>query len=250
MNWVGGSRNRVMLKSDARKQREFFEKKKMQEKIKNLGLTAGTQRPVTGSMDLVTLFIVNQIAAKKDTKNNHKVTHLSQEKGALGSTNEDPLELPMSPCSPSRLSLVESQPQYSVQTLGFRKRKHYLSDLHNNRQLSPVLESNFSDCSASDYRHVLSDTHSPFSSATPGSSSGRFLVGQRGEFKPFSQPREVRQGDPWLTVSHGSQLKVQNPPVSRDNFDSKESSHPDKEEKHETALMGFVNEEYRSKGKH
>ncbi|XP_064199049.1 uncharacterized protein LOC135259083 isoform X1 [Anguilla rostrata] len=220
MNWVGGSRNRCMLKNDARKQREFFEKKKMQKRIEHLGLAADPQGAATGSIDLVTLFIVNQIAAKKENKYSHKVTHLSQRKGARWPIHEDTLELPMSPCSPSRLCLMESQPQYSVQ----RKRKQHLSEWNNNRQLSPVLESNMSDCSASDYRHIISDTFSPLSSATSGSLSGTFPVGQRGEFKPFCQPREVREANPWPAISHGSQLKVHYPPVSRVQFGGTESS--------------------------
>ncbi|XP_061109134.1 uncharacterized protein LOC133135847 isoform X1 [Conger conger] len=161
----------------------------------------------------------------------------------------------MSPCSPSRLCLMESQPQYSVQ----RKRKHHLSELHNNRQLSPVLESNFSDCSASDYRHVVSDTFSPLSSATSGSRSGTFPVGQRGEFKPFSQPRDA---SPWSAMSHGAH-KVRYPPVSRVQFGSTESSFistqksrghattgcflrlsKDEENDEETALMDFDSGEY------
>lgn len=127
---------------------EFFEKRKMQQKLKNMGIPVPAPslgNTSSGSLDLMTLFIVNQIAAKKACKgeihsprspeNNNRI-HLSlrmandvnrkcscfsdpPKAAVLGSCKagarhkrKDPLVLSMSPCSPSRLCLVEGQSEY------------------------------------------------------------------------------------------------------------------------------------------
>uniref|UniRef100_A0A8C5FNY7 Uncharacterized protein n=1 Tax=Gadus morhua TaxID=8049 RepID=A0A8C5FNY7_GADMO len=168
MNWVGGARSRYMMRGDTKKQREFFEKKKMNSKLHNLGIPVTTSHKGTGSgsMDLVTLFIVNQIAAKKEIKDKPVVTVLGDGKGRM---KNRPLELPMSPGSPSQLSLSESEPYYSVQRV--KRRKPLMSDAFRCQQLSPVLESSFSEHKSSDpvKRHV-SPGLSPSSLACSASS--------------------------------------------------------------------------------
>ncbi|XP_041724509.1 uncharacterized protein LOC121554862 isoform X3 [Coregonus clupeaformis] len=262
MNWVGGSRNRFMMRNDMKKQREFFEKKKMQRKMKTLRMPTSPKGASSGSMDLVTLFIVNQIAAKKENNNQPKITHITDDKGGPKSMREGPLELPMSPCSPSRLSLVESQPLYSVQAV--RKRKHCIPNGFTCRQLSPVLESNMSDTCTSDYQQHIQDTLSPFSSASSSVSSsgaGLFSLQQRAQvlpqphcsprppwdtstseqpqFRPFSQPGGRRECAPWATGPSGpKQQQNMTPPVSRVLFGGTE---PDSTETRDHAMhtVGF-----------
>ncbi|KAK0155246.1 Craniofacial development protein 2 [Merluccius polli] len=139
----------------------------MKQRLQNLGLS----EPTSGNMDLVTLFIVNQIAAKKEIKDPPKVTVLREDKGLAKNMKNRPLELPMSPGSPSQLSLSESEPYSSVQSV--KKRKHCFPDGFKCQQLSPVLESTFSDHSSSEpVQHHLPHPLSPFSSSSACSGQG------------------------------------------------------------------------------
>ncbi|XP_077450414.1 uncharacterized protein redic1 isoform X1 [Stigmatopora argus] len=117
MNWVGGSRHRLMMRNDAIKQREFFEKRRMQNKL-NIREVETSSSPKTinsspktsstSSLDLVSHHVANQITKKKEVKDRLALVVRSKG-GKKQGTNH--LILPMSPGSPSRLSLDESQSQ-------------------------------------------------------------------------------------------------------------------------------------------
>ncbi|XP_058883175.1 uncharacterized protein C12orf40-like isoform X2 [Acipenser ruthenus] len=224
MNWVGGSRSRFMFKNDTRKQKEFFEKKKLQKKMKLLGISASPQKDNAGSMDLVTLFVVNQISAKKENSIVPKKAVLVDiNKGAERPVGQHALELPMSPCAPSRLCLEESQPHHSIQDYGLgRKKKHFSKGVNlKYRQLSPVMESKFSDCSNIDYQCRVTDNFSPYTSSASCSSLLKYPTKEnlqtnhpwesfcnekeQTQFMPFSHPRGNSTAAFWMPVSNGTQ---------------------------------------------
>ncbi|XP_030576405.1 uncharacterized protein redic1 [Archocentrus centrarchus] len=248
MNWVGGSRNRLVMRNDSKKQREFFEKRKMQQKLKNMGISLPSPSPGdagSGNVDIMTLFIVNQIAAKKGCKDPPKVAVLSSCKGGVRRKRKEPLVLPMSPCSPSQLCLVEGQPEYSVQ--GSRKRKNVIPQGFKCQQLSPLLESGFSDNSASDYQPAVPDLPSPFSSTSSASlGQGIFplqlnlqkqsqtphhpspapwdtsVLLQTKAFYPFSQPRCMTNTSPWSCKANETFFQLETPTASQVFFSSPE----------------------------
>ncbi|XP_063073105.1 uncharacterized protein LOC134463770 isoform X1 [Engraulis encrasicolus] len=230
MNWVGGSRKRIMMKNDTKKQREYFAQKRLQKKLQTLGLPTSPKREGSGSMDLVTLFIVNQIASKKPTNIQPKVAHFKDLKGPKKAKPGELLALPMSPCSPSRLALAEAQPIHSTsfeRERSFTKKKKYNYTLFKQPELSPVLESNMSDLSASDYQHSVRDSFSPFSvSSTASSSSAAGLFpshqpthshtapshplpwdtnsqSEHSQFNPYLPPSGGRERELWLADQAG-----------------------------------------------
>ncbi|XP_041935534.1 uncharacterized protein LOC121697836 isoform X2 [Alosa sapidissima] len=198
--------SRIMMKNDTKKQREYFAKKRLENKLQTLGLPTSPKRESTGSMDLVTLFIVNQIATKKTKASQPKVTHFRELKGPNRARPGQLLALPMSPCSPSRLPLAEVQPLHSTpferERTFVKKRKTHFS-LFKQPELSPVLESNLSDISAPDYQHHVRDSFSPYSVASPASVSSAGLF-------PSHQPSRTHihtSPNPWdITQPERSQF--------------------------------------------
>ncbi|XP_019399509.1 PREDICTED: uncharacterized protein C12orf40 homolog [Crocodylus porosus] len=127
MNWVGGSRSRIILKQERRKQKEFFEKKKLRSKMKLLGVSS-SPKSSTVSLDLLNLYVVNQIASKKDnTESIRKPVHVDMTRGIKIPVKRYNMELPVSPQRASyKTNLDDIQNRVQQQVLDNR-RKH-LSD--------------------------------------------------------------------------------------------------------------------------
>ncbi|PWA14665.1 hypothetical protein CCH79_00014379 [Gambusia affinis] len=207
---------------------EFFAKRKLQQKLKTLVVTPPVSSAgdiSSGSTDLLTLFVVNQIASKKTNQEPPKVAVFGRSKGSKPWRNE-PLVLPMSPCSPSNLSLADSPAQFRNQ-----KTKEFAED-----HTWTVPESAFSDNSASDYL--------PHTSPSTSFASGRGLFPlqtneqkqsltlsqplshyspplwdtsalQQADVVPFSQPRGMTNPISWSVRSKPSSFQLETPTPSQ-----------------------------------
>ncbi|XP_066525681.1 uncharacterized protein [Hoplias malabaricus] len=277
MNWMGGPRSRVMKSSDVKKQKEFFEKKRKQKSLNQAVPPASPKGDNAGNIDMLTMFIVNQIALKKEKSGKPKLTHLTSSKDTHKFMSQKPIELPMSPCSPSCLSLVESEPHYSVHTVGLKKRKQGLMGDFHFKALSPVMEVNHSDNSALDYKqrpHHHKGSVSSFSSASPTPSEAfhprahisppyswepSCMENSQVNFVPFSELLAVSEHAPWTAGPHQTQA-IHISPASEIQFrrtlhSTETSIHSSNEyppnllegnnEQDESLFLGFNHEDYR-----
>ncbi|XP_055436709.1 regulator of DNA class I crossover intermediates 1 isoform X3 [Bubalus kerabau] len=110
MNWVGGSRTRVLIKQERRKQKEYFEKKRLKSKMKLLGVLSPVKNS-TVSLDLLNLYMVNQISCqKKISETVRKPMHVNMNKDIKMPLRKHDIELPMSPnCVPSKLCIDDTE---------------------------------------------------------------------------------------------------------------------------------------------
>ncbi|XP_077117165.1 regulator of DNA class I crossover intermediates 1 isoform X3 [Ranitomeya variabilis] len=107
MNWVGGSRSRMMFKQERQKQREFFEKKKMKSKLKLLESSYPTKASL--SLDLLNLHVVNQISKRKEKSKYPQHVELCRRKDTFSDVRMN-AQLPMSPITvPSKICLDDSE---------------------------------------------------------------------------------------------------------------------------------------------
>ncbi|XP_077726575.1 regulator of DNA class I crossover intermediates 1 isoform X2 [Canis aureus] len=110
MNWVGGSRTRVLIKQERRKQKEYFEKKRLKSKMKLLGVSSPVKNS-TVSLDLLNLYMVNHISCQKKTPETvRKPIHVNMYRDIKMPLRKHNLELPMSPdCVPSNLCIDDTE---------------------------------------------------------------------------------------------------------------------------------------------
>ncbi|XP_022080207.1 uncharacterized protein LOC110973599 isoform X2 [Acanthaster planci] len=114
MNWVGGARNRLKMKDEKQRQKEFFEKMRYGNKVRQLSRSSAPQKAkLPASLDLLSLQAADYSATKfrksdtmKSSKSKVKKVELDRSKGLFPfHHHHDDLELPMSPCAPSKLQL-------------------------------------------------------------------------------------------------------------------------------------------------
>uniref|UniRef100_A0A8C8Z4S6 Regulator of DNA class I crossover intermediates 1 n=1 Tax=Prolemur simus TaxID=1328070 RepID=A0A8C8Z4S6_PROSS len=119
MNWVGGSRTRVLIKQERRRQKEYFEKNRLKLKKELLGVSSPVKNS-TVSLDLLNLYMVNQISCKKKTHETvRKPVHVNMNRDIKMPLRNYDLELPMSPnCVPSKLCLDDTENNINCQRVG------------------------------------------------------------------------------------------------------------------------------------
>ncbi|XP_076860868.1 uncharacterized protein redic1 [Brachyhypopomus gauderio] len=196
-----------MKKSDTKKQREFFEKRRMQKRQNHLRPPSSPKEGNTVNMDLLTMFIVNQISFKKEHTGKPKI-HQADLKGPHKSMSQRPLELPMSPCSPSALNLANSQSQCSPHIPGLKKRKSSLFEEYKFKVMSPLQECSLSLCSSAS--SVSSETYNLHPRLTPCISCPSPWT---SSCTNAPQPEGVCEYDPCTARSFQTQTPQPSPPM-------------------------------------
>ncbi|XP_057879285.1 uncharacterized protein C12orf40 homolog [Melospiza georgiana] len=140
MNWVGGSRSRIILKQERRKQKEYFERKKLKSKMKLLEVSSPKSSAV--SLDLLNLYVVNQISTKKEnTENLRKPVHIDITEDEKKPIRRHNLELPTSPPRTQHKSNLDDL-QSRLQKQVLESRRQHLSEKvkHRHKLIPQVME--------------------------------------------------------------------------------------------------------------
>ncbi|KAG6936046.1 chromosome 12 orf 40 [Chelydra serpentina] len=194
--------------------------------MKLLGVSS-PPKSSTVSLDLLNLYVVNQISTKKDTADRvRKPVHVDLNRGLKTPTRRKNIELPMSPqCTSSKIGLHDLQNRIQQQVLENR-RKHLADKMKYQPQLSQVMESTCTDSSLEHLHNLAADCNSyPVSSSVSWSSNYKqspeqnFRTNlacspwevsyeeekQSKQFLPFSQPGNIISQDPWVSKSQNRQ---------------------------------------------
>ncbi|XP_063165426.1 regulator of DNA class I crossover intermediates 1 [Candoia aspera] len=113
---------RIMLTKERRKQKDFFEKEKLKSKMKLLGVSPFKSSAV--SLDLLNLYVVNQISTKKEnTDNIRKPIHVDINREIQIPLRKQNVEFPKSPeCRPTKLFLDNIQHRIQKEILDNRRK--------------------------------------------------------------------------------------------------------------------------------
>ncbi|XP_061875944.1 uncharacterized protein C12orf40 homolog [Colius striatus] len=141
LSTISSFRSRVILKQERRKQKEFFEKKKLKSKMKRLGVSSPKSSAV--SLDLLNLYVVNQISTKDDnTENIRKPVHIDIIEDVKVPVRRHNIELPTSPIRPQPMSNLDDI-QNRLQQQVLDSRRQHLSEKvkyqHNSSQVTGLM---------------------------------------------------------------------------------------------------------------
>ncbi|XP_015707088.1 uncharacterized protein C12orf40 homolog isoform X2 [Coturnix japonica] len=208
--------SRVILKQERRKQKEFFEKKKLKSKMKLLGVSSPKSSAV--SLDLLNLYVVNQISTKKDSTGNlKKPVHVDITENVKAPFRRNNIELPRSPLrNQFAAHLDDIKNRLQEQVLDSR-RQHLLEKEKYQRKLTQVTELTYAECMGHEDNTASALSTCPLSPSIFWSSNcaqyseesfNTNLMGdpweQTYEDKLKKQSRTISEQDPW-TSNHSSQ---------------------------------------------
>ncbi|XP_043352621.1 uncharacterized protein C12orf40 homolog isoform X3 [Dermochelys coriacea] len=194
--------------------------------MKLLGVSSPSKSS-TVSLDLLNLYVVNQISTKKDTADRvRKPVHVDLNRGLKTPTRRQNIEFPMSPqCTSSKIALDDIQNRIQQEVLENR-RKHLADEMKYQPQVSQVMESTCTNSSLEHLHNLAADCNSyPASSSVSWSSNYKQATEQNfrtnlacspwevaykeekpsEQFLPFSQPGNIISQDPWVSKSENRQ---------------------------------------------
>ncbi|XP_029472925.1 uncharacterized protein C12orf40 homolog isoform X2 [Rhinatrema bivittatum] len=225
MNWVGGSRTRIMLKQERRRQKEFFEKKKLKSKMELLEVSTSPPKTNSVSLDLLNLYVVNQISTKRERNGIlSKAVHVDMNRGIKMPIRKCNVKHPMSPSTPSKICLDYTQS--CIQGRIDNEMKP-LSQTIAHEQLLPVTESNcnfgmeYQSSTSENYATYLPSSASWSSNykQTPEHSTRAYLSKSPWELlcedkqdiqiPSFSQSKSTFSADPWIFTSKCKHVRNQ-----------------------------------------